>query len=86
MQPTQWKSWGMSGGLELVRSVASADRARQVYAAEQLPGQPHVVAAIPSVSALRDYGPYRVPEGHYFMMGDNRDLRVNAECRMQNVE
>jgi signal peptidase I len=58
---------------ELVRSVAPADRARQVYAAEQLPGQPHVVAAIPSVSALRDYGPYRVPEGQYFMMGDNRD-------------
>ena len=40
---------------------------------EQLPGQRHVVAAIPSVPALRNFGPYRVPEGHYFMMGDNRD-------------
>jgi signal peptidase I len=58
---------------ELVRSVAPADRARQVYAAEQLPGQSHAVAAIPSVSALRNFGPCRVPEGHYFMMGDNRD-------------
>jgi signal peptidase I len=58
---------------ELLRDVASADRARQVYATEQLPGQRHAVAAIPSVPALRNFGPYRVPEGNYFMMGDNRD-------------
>ena len=58
---------------ELLRDVASADRARQVYATEQLPGQRHAVAAIPSVPALRNFGPYRVPEGSYFMMGDNRD-------------
>ena len=58
---------------ELLRDVASADRARQVYATEQLPGQRHAVAAIPSVPALRNFGPYRVPEGSYFMMGDNRE-------------
>jgi signal peptidase I len=58
---------------ELLRDVKPADRARQVYAVEQLPGQPHAVAAIPSVPALRNFGPCRVPAGHYFMMGDNRD-------------
>jgi signal peptidase I len=58
---------------DLVRDLAPADRARQIFAMEQLPGQCHVVAAIPSVPALRDFGPYRVPEGCYFMMGDNRD-------------
>jgi signal peptidase I len=59
--------------LELLRGVAPVDRARQVYAAEQLPGRNHAVAAIPSVQAMRDFGPVRVPEDHYFMMGDNRD-------------
>ena len=58
---------------ERVRDLAPADRALQVYAVEQLPGQRHAVAAIPSVPAARDFGPYQVPEGHYFMMGDNRD-------------
>ncbi|MBU6411054.1 MAG: signal peptidase I, partial [Verrucomicrobia bacterium] len=31
------------------------------------------VMAIPSLPAKRDFGPVRVPEGCYFMMGDNRD-------------
>ena len=44
---------------EVLRDIAPADRARQVYAVEQLPGQRHAVAAIPSVPALRNFGPYR---------------------------
>ena len=58
---------------ERVRDLTPVDRTRQIYATEQLPGRQHAVAAIPSVPAVRDFGPYRVPEGHYFMMGDNRD-------------
>jgi signal peptidase I len=38
---------------ELVRDLAPADRANQVYAVEQLPGQRHAVAAIPTAPALR---------------------------------
>ena len=58
---------------ELLRDVSPADRASKVFAAEQLSTQPHAVAATPAVRALRDFGPVRVPEGNYFMMGDNRD-------------
>ena len=68
-QPVQYKPIAE----ELLRGVAAVDRSRQVYAQEQLPGQRHIVAAIPSVPARRNFGPYLVPEGHYFMMGDNRD-------------
>ena len=58
---------------ELLRDVAETDRSSHIFAAEQLPGQTHTVAAYPAVNALRNFGPVRVPEGHYFMMGDNRD-------------
>ncbi len=58
---------------ELLRDVPIEDLARSVFASEQLPHQSHLVAAIPAVQALRNFGPVRVADGHYFMMGDNRD-------------
>ncbi len=54
-------------------SAASASVPGQPLAVEELPGREHAVAAMPWVAARRDYGPYRVPDGCYFMMGDNRD-------------
>jgi signal peptidase I len=56
-----------------LRDVSPSDRAAQVFAGEQLPGRAHAVAAIPQVSARRDFGPIVVPEERYFVMGDNRD-------------
>lgn len=53
--------------------LSSTDRASHTFATEQLPGRQHSVAAWPGVSARRDFGPFTVPAGHYFMMGDNRD-------------
>jgi signal peptidase I len=58
---------------ERLQDVAQADREKYSYATEELPGRTHAVAAFPRVPARRDFGPYRVPNGQYFMMGDNRD-------------
>lgn len=58
---------------ELLRDVSAEDLSRSVFASEQLPNHPHIVAAIPAVPARRNFGPVRVADGHYFMMGDNRD-------------
>jgi signal peptidase I len=58
---------------EVLRDVSPVDLGSQVFAAEQLLDHLHAVAGTPALHAMRDFGPFRVPEGHYFMMGDNRD-------------
>jgi signal peptidase I len=44
-----------------------------IVAVETLGNTPHYVMALPSRSALRNFGPLKVPDGQYFMMGDSRD-------------
>ena len=46
---------------------------RAVFATEDLDGHQHPVMSIPSISAMRNYGPVIVPQDKYFVMGDNRD-------------
>jgi signal peptidase I len=60
-------------GAAVSGQLSEADQQRSVFATEQLPACPHAVMAIVGVPAKRTFGPLRVADGHYFMMGDNRD-------------
>lgn len=53
--------------------LPAAETRQSIFATENLTSHPHAVMSIPNVPAKRTFGPVTVPEGQYFMMGDNRD-------------
>jgi len=58
---------------ELLRDIPPAQRMGRMFATELLPGQTHAVGGNSVAPAKRSFAPIHVPEGQYFMMGDNRD-------------
>ncbi len=63
------------GGLsaDVSAQLTQADQRQSQFATERLPEHAHAVMAVAGLPAKRNFGPVTVPEGHYFMMGDNRD-------------
>ncbi len=57
----------------LPEPLARGGETLALHAIEQLPGDEHAVQFLPRVNARRDFGPFVVPQGSYFMLGDNRD-------------
>lgn len=45
---------------------------------EQLPGKTHIVRLDPNAQAYANFDAVTVPEGHYLMLGDNRDNSADS--------
>jgi signal peptidase I len=58
---------------KIPEQLSSPERAHSIFATEQLPAHSHAVMAINGIPAMRTFAPVHVSDGHYFMMGDNRD-------------
>ena len=53
--------------------VSSDDYGPAYVLDEDLYGRNHKVMLTPEIPAVRSFGPITVPEGNYFVLGDNRD-------------
>ena len=63
---------------KIIDQLSHDQQSFHLFYSENIDEEKHPVMVMPSISSIQSFGPVKIPEKRYFMLGDNRDHSADS--------